>query len=401
MESKIQRKGKSDLKDELGSSISFYYLLYCDKQTRFDDECESTKNLHEDDRKNSKIHKSVINNNEKYKERPSASVSFKVPQPWSKKHFGRRMDDRWRKRIQLSKPSEIGAFKKIKHSGNAEVTVTHDSPPTINISSIIGVDLSDGFDPLGTGEDTEVPCSTDEIMICLNAKKFDLQRNRVNFVTYRNNLNKILGTPYQKDPWKIQVSRRQGIIFLEVVKDRSSEPEGEWQRRCCYWGRRFEEYCLGTPHNLSESDRCEHCVVVRTRLKSHRIIIGAEIDGCMQDPNGPGYVELKTSKQLLSRKDQWSFNRYKTLKYWIQSYLVGVPYILVGYRNNDGIICGFENLKTTALSNVQGRNKLWDSNVCLNFADQILTFLTNNTCENVNYELEFKEPFEQVTLVQI
>ncbi|CAM9582076.1 unnamed protein product, partial [Sphacelaria rigidula] len=37
------------------------------------------------------------------------------------------------------------------------------------------------------------------------------------FITYRNNLNKILTTPYSKQKWEMEVFKEGGVIHLEVV----------------------------------------------------------------------------------------------------------------------------------------------------------------------------------------
>lgn len=38
-----------------------------------------------------------------------------------------------------------------------------------------------------------------------------------------------------------------------------------------------------------------------------------------------------------SERDSRSFERYKLLKFWSQSFLAGVPLVVVGFRNDDGI----------------------------------------------------------------
>uniref|UniRef100_A0A164ZXH9 Decapping nuclease n=1 Tax=Daucus carota subsp. sativus TaxID=79200 RepID=A0A164ZXH9_DAUCS len=41
----------------------------------------------------------------------------------------------------------------------------------------------------------------------------------MHFVTYRNNLTKILATPYTRnDPWEMGVHKRKGVVYLDVPK---------------------------------------------------------------------------------------------------------------------------------------------------------------------------------------
>jgi RAT1-interacting protein len=76
----------------------------------------------------------------------------------------------------------------------------------------------------------------------------------------------------------------------------------------------------------------EFCSVVRTKLGAHRVMMGAEMDCCdVSDKGKRFYVELKTTRELDDRTVD-RFEREKLLKFWIQSFVAGVPYIVVGFR---------------------------------------------------------------------
>jgi hypothetical protein len=47
--------------------------------------------------------------------------------------------------------------------------------------------------------------------------------------------------------------------------------------------------------------------------------------------------ELKTNKLLNTEKDIVSFERYKLIKFWAQAFIAGIPRVVVGYRDDDGI----------------------------------------------------------------
>ena len=72
-------------------------------------------------------------------------------------------------------------------------------------------------------------------------------------------------------------------------------------------------------------------------------------------------------------KDMLKFER-KLLKFWAQSVLLGVPRIIVGFRDAKGILCGLENLFTAELGEkVRSVGmKSWDDRVCWAFADGLL-----------------------------
>ncbi len=53
--------------------------------------------------------------------------------------------------------------------------------------------------------------------------------------------------------------------------------------------------------------------------------------------------------------------RYKLMKWWAQSFLVGVPKIVCGFRDDDGIVKSLQNFKTSMIphdSQVIGQAKV-------------------------------------------
>lgn len=84
-------------------------------------------------------------------------------------------------------------------------------------------------------------------------------------------------------------------------------------------------------------------------------------------------MELKTSEEIHSDGDMLKFER-KLLKFWAQSFLLGVPKIIVGFRSKHGILQRLEELETQKIpGNVKrlGRNS-WDGNLCINFTAAFL-----------------------------
>mmetsp|Transcript_33081 Transcript_33081/g.53647 ORF Transcript_33081/g.53647 Transcript_33081/m.53647 type:complete len:219 (-) Transcript_33081:79-735(-) len=98
----------------------------------------------------------------------------------------------------------------------------------------------------------------------------------VDFVSFRNNFNKIMKTPYQRrrdDAWRIHLHRLHGIVFMNICdirEDTNVDPNN--------WGPRFEKLCTSNvPLGF-----LEYCTVVRSELGPHRLLLGAEID-CVGD----------------------------------------------------------------------------------------------------------------------
>jgi len=154
----------------------------------------------------------------------------------------------------------------------------------------------------------------------------------------------------------------------------------------------------------------QYCSIVRTQLGSSTIIMGGEVD-CLWGPPPPldvqlivdykpdppenpvpHYVELKTSKELTSPRSIASFEQHKLLKFWAQSFLLGVPKIIVGFRTDRNTLASLQTLETMQIpAQVRERGtQMWDGNVCINFAAKFLEFLREAVVEEGTvYSIKF------------
>lgn len=121
------------------------------------------------------------------------------------------------------------------------------------------------------------------------------------------------------------------------------------------------------------------CSVLLGRLASHSFLVSGEVD--CKDPSSTNpspptcYVELKTSAQIRNPHQERSFHRcqpplilhdpysqslynllsparYKLLKWWCQSFLLGIPLIVAGFRNPQGKIVSLEKFRTSEISHL-------------------------------------------------
>lgn len=85
------------------------------------------------------------------------------------------------------------------------------------------------------------------------------------------------------------------------------------------------------------------------------------------------WVELKTTAEIRNDRGALTFER-KLLKFWAQSFLLGVPKIVVGFRDQEGILRRLEELETASIpSKVKKSGRgTWDGNICINFAAAFL-----------------------------
>ncbi|KAI0925659.1 hypothetical protein AcV5_008337 [Taiwanofungus camphoratus] len=157
-----------------------------------------------------------------------------------------------------------------------------------------------------------------------------------------------------------------------------------------YYGYAFESWCTsssagcqeqldGHPHGWGGNvdTNVQWCSVVKTKLGDTRMVIGGEVD-CVRDKfvgETNTFVELKTSLQIRGPHDEANFER-KLLKFYFQSFLLGVPEIIVGFRTRSGVLTTIQSFKTVQIPRlVRGKPHAWDPLICLDWGHQLLTFL--------------------------
>uniref|UniRef100_A0A672QKP6 Decapping nuclease n=1 Tax=Sinocyclocheilus grahami TaxID=75366 RepID=A0A672QKP6_SINGR len=66
----------------------------------------------------------------------------------------------------------------------------------------------------------------------------------------------------------------------------------------------------------------------------------------------------------------------KLLKWWAQSFLPGVPQIVAGFRDHDGIVVSVETFQTSKISQlIKNEYNCWKPTVCMNFCNDFLSFV--------------------------
>jgi RAT1-interacting protein len=143
------------------------------------------------------------------------------------------------------------------------------------------------------------------------------------------------------------------------------------------WDATSREYIEGREDQIV-SNKAQYCSVVRTGIGKTGLVLGGEVDAVWDiKPEPPdtriNWVELKTSADPRSERDLQAFER-KLMKFWIQSFLLGVPKIIVGFRDQNGILVRMEEMETAKIPGAvkrRGRGT-WDGNVCINFTAAFL-----------------------------
>ncbi|KAM4019566.1 decapping and exoribonuclease protein isoform 2-T2 [Anomaloglossus baeobatrachus] len=300
-------------------------------------------------------------------------------------------------------PSELGSFsldEKRCYHGDARRLRFLSLPAGMESGAASpGWDVMDGF------EDRYVQRDEDEkegLLHILTWVKENRERLRGNgpeskrpverdFVTWRGHLTKILCTPYEtQEGWILAVTLYKGTLYISeretAAAHRKRKERSREQEKLMYSGYKFESYmCADSPDaapcpaevvNTNEA----YCSVLLGRLASHSFLVSGEVD-CKDpkstNPSPPScYVELKTSAQIRTPHQERSFQRYKLLKWWCQSFLLGIPLIVAGFRNREGKIVSLEKFKTSEISHlVRGDRQSWDPAVCMNFCNAFLSHI--------------------------
>ncbi|KAJ6808598.1 decapping nuclease DXO-like protein, chloroplastic [Iris pallida] len=204
-----------------------------------------------------------------------------------------------RKVIAFQEPCEIACYSRIEGGG---VYFDERSLRLFKrmVSEDVGANLNIGFESFVEKNDLGSEGFGD-LLACIRNTSIPLQN--IHFVTFRNNLNKIMATAYIKnDPWKMGVHKRNGVVYLDVHK-LPERPKTELDRRRCYWGYAFENLATENSREMDGDGKgidanIEFCSVIKTKLGAHRIIMGAEMDCCDSTDDGRKfYIELKTSRE--------------------------------------------------------------------------------------------------------
>ncbi|KAI4258814.1 MAG: hypothetical protein LQ352_001025 [Teloschistes flavicans] len=265
----------------------------------------------------------------------------------------------------------------------------------------IGASLSDGFDRFEKLDDLIDDHIDSLLKTVIDLEKRTESRCQADVIAWRGMMTKIMATPFDMfNGFEMNVTKFQGTIFIEEnhayklesrksQHQRASQPGAPSQDLMSYWGYKFEtlsllpapwaetsrDYIEGR-ETLTVNNHTQYCSVVKTGIGKSRLVLGGEVDAlwdakppsCSTSTDPINWVELKTAATPHSERDILKYER-KLLRFWIQSFLLGVPKIIVGFRSRDGILERLEEMETEGLPRmVKQRGKgTWDGNACINF----------------------------------
>ncbi|CAG8072727.1 unnamed protein product [Penicillium olsonii] len=155
------------------------------------------------------------------------------------------------------------------------------------------------------------------------------------------------------------------------------------------------------------NNAAQYCSVVRTGIGNTRMVLGGEVDAIWDSKpwrkDAPiNWVELKTSAQIRNDRDMIKYER-KLLKFWAQSFLLGVPKIIVGFRDQDGICHSLEELDTASITGkvLNVGRRTWDGNTCINFTGAFLEWLKQTINREGTWRIRKREKSPLIEVYQI
>jgi RAT1-interacting protein len=283
------------------------------------------------------------------------------------------------------------------------------------------LDLFSGFKDFQQKDESK-PLHLDTLLMALMSYEGKTgTKVKTDIISWRGIMTKLMCLPYENsDDMDLNVMVFDGQIFIEedhkltTQKKRPMDQQGEL---LCYSGFKFEQVAtISKPwshctreeiegHFTAPVNNIEQYVsVVRTGVGKVGFVLGGEVD-CAKDykpqpPESPlsHYVELKTSKVVRSDRDAKNFER-KILKSWAQSFLLGVPKIVYGFRNDNGILDCVEEYKTEAIptivknSTVTPPHRKWNGMDAIAFYGAALEWIKDTVTSDNNvviWRLSFK-----------
>ncbi|KAI4207351.1 MAG: hypothetical protein LQ346_000600 [Caloplaca aetnensis] len=234
----------------------------------------------------------------------------------------------------------------------------------------IGADLSRGFDTFQQLDDTANDHLDSLLKTIIDLEKRTASKCQANVITWRGMMTKIMAAPFD-------TFNRARCYKFETLSLLPSP-----------WAETSRDYIENRESRIVNNS-AQYCSVVKTGIGKIRLILGGEVDALWDSKPSPpssnpiNWVELKTAATPRADRDILKYER-KLLKFWIQSFLLGVPKIIVGFRSEKGILQALEELETAKIpSLVKRRGKgTWDGNVCINFTAGWLDWLNGTIKED-------------------
>lgn len=318
----------------------------------------------------------------------------------------------------ISQPRRLGlGWTK---SGEAAAQYSHgdfSGLPALQIPTVLPLDLNQGIENfvprrhLPAKEGNKAPGAPVELLI-EEAFIARASLEKCDILTFRNNLNKILGTVFDlQSPWTVDATSinvdgskdltAKPTMFLDIIHDEelSSLRSGGATAPFVPWGYNFEAICTGAPYADANS---EYGMLVNFNLehrgtenktwdkteKHFSVYLGAEVDAYDPSEAQSGSADAQTIPSMSSLREIKTFTRPEHArqwwttwdkrhpKWWLQCYLAGIPALILGARDKKGIVHEVHAVTTADLPRISRKHGCtWDPQQALAFGADVLSWM--------------------------
>lgn len=247
-------------------------------------------------------------------------------------------------------------------------------------------DLNRGFEKR-IERDESVNEHLDSLLLSLMRladKGRDEQIRKANLITWRGMMTKLCTLLYEdRQGFAMNAMVVGNTLYLEEHvgqaqrADKARQQADARLQRFTYYGYSFESWTCASERQPRDAwdgnvnTNVQWCSIVKTKLGDTRCILAGEVDAV--DASTQASIEVKTSMQIRNPRDEERFET-KMLRFYMQSFLLGIARIVVGFRDQRGFLVTHQDFETLAMPRaVRGKAHAWNPAVCLNFASDLLT----------------------------
>ncbi|CCC70094.1 hypothetical protein NCAS_0E00240 [Naumovozyma castellii] len=213
---------------------------------------------------------------------------------------------------------------------------------------------------------------------------------KADIITFRGIIRKLISSAFETanfNPINLRIVSFDGQLFIKDMADLNDKKvlnakENDHIDLGSYSGYKFETlatlsqpvpYVSRATLDKRSKKICnngdEYVTVVKTGVGSAKLVLGAEID-CVFDFKEDGkdnlkhYAELKCTTQVITAADAHKFER-KIFRTWLQCFLVGIPRIIYGFRDENYVLKTIEEYSTDEIPILLKNNNTKMNSMCL------------------------------------
>ncbi|CAD6623286.1 CEI_1a_G0017630.mRNA.1.CDS.1 [Saccharomyces cerevisiae] len=297
----------------------------------------------------------------------------------------------------LKQPKEIGFYSRTK---DEEYLISDDTNlnyyylPDAELDRKL--DLSSGFQKFKDYyKDFEDRCSLRGLLETIeSSERHKGKKINADIITFRGIARKLISCAFDSPSFNtvdLRIVSFNGQLFIkevpEAVNAAKASSATEAGRNInqdlnVFTGYKFETMATlsnplqYTPREVIEkrtkrivSHGDEYISVVRTGVGNCKLILGAEVD-CIFDFKENGrdnlkhYAELKCTQQVTNISDTHKFER-KLFRTWLQCFLVGIPRIIYGFKDDHYVLKTVEEFSTEEVPVLLKNNNPQVGSACL------------------------------------